>query len=145
MPRSRGSYAAGSRRSRLSGFQSVLLLGRPPTGSALITEARQTLDPVFLIQPIRLWCRRNDGKRYPLASLLLIAVAALLSGRRDQLGIVRWGRRLTREALEAIGISRNRVPAPSVWCESFQGLDIAAPEGFSATGYAAISWLDMWR
>ena len=30
--------------------------------------------------------RRNEGKRYPLHSLLLIAVAALLSGRRDQLG-----------------------------------------------------------
>ncbi|HEY6432623.1 MAG TPA: transposase family protein, partial [Acetobacteraceae bacterium] len=70
--------------------------------------------------------RRKAGQRYPLAGLLLIAVAALLSGRRDRLGIVRWGRRLTREALEAIGISRNRVPAPSVWCELFQGLDIAA-------------------
>ena len=72
--------------------------------------------------------RRDAGKRYPLASLLLIAVAALLSGRRDQLGIVRWGRRLSQDALEAIGISRNRVPAPSVWCELFQGLDIAALE-----------------
>jgi hypothetical protein len=72
--------------------------------------------------------RRAAGKRYPLASLLLIAIAALLSGRRDQLGIVRWGRRLGGEALEAIGISRNRVPAPSVWCELFQGLDIGALE-----------------
>ena len=35
--------------------------------------------------------RRDAGKRYPLASLLLIAVAAMLSGRRDQLGIVRCG------------------------------------------------------
>jgi hypothetical protein len=35
--------------------------------------------------------RRAEGKRYPLASLLLIAVAAMLAGRRDQLGIVRWG------------------------------------------------------
>jgi hypothetical protein len=72
--------------------------------------------------------RRNAGKRYPLASLLLIAVAALLSGRRDQLGIVRWGRRLSPEALKAIGINRNRVPAPSVWCALFQGLDIGALE-----------------
>jgi len=63
--------------------------------------------------------RRAEAKRYPLASLLLIAVAAFLSGRRDQLGIVRWGRRLTREALASIGISRARVPAPSVWCELF--------------------------
>ncbi len=72
--------------------------------------------------------RRSAGKRYPLASLLLISVAALLSGWRDQLGIVRWGRRLSQEALQAIGISRNRVPTPSAWCELFQGLDIGALE-----------------
>ena len=66
--------------------------------------------------------RRAEGKRYPLASLLLIAVAALLSGRRDQLGIVRWGRRPTAEALAGIGIGRARVPAPSVWCGLFKGL-----------------------
>ena len=53
--------------------------------------------------------RRAEGKRYPLASLLLIAIAAILAGRRDQLSIVRWGRRLTRETLMAIGISRERV------------------------------------
>jgi hypothetical protein len=50
--------------------------------------------------------RRAVGKRYPLASLLLIAVAALLSGRRDQLGIVRWGRKLTADAA---GEHRDRV------------------------------------
>jgi hypothetical protein len=72
--------------------------------------------------------RRAEGKRYSLASLLLIAVAALLSGRRDQLGIVRWGRKLTAEALANIGISRARVPAPSVWCELFKGLDVDALE-----------------
>lgn len=72
--------------------------------------------------------RRAEGKRYPLASLLLIGIAALLSGRRDQLGIVRWGRRLSRETLYAIGIGRGRVPAPSVWCELFKGLDIVAFE-----------------
>jgi len=64
--------------------------------------------------------RRAEGKRYPLASLLLIAIAAMLAGRRDQLGIVRWGRRLNHETLLAIGIDRDRVPAPSVWCELFQ-------------------------
>lgn len=72
--------------------------------------------------------RRAEGKRYPLASLLLIAIAAMLSGRRDQLGIVRWGRRLNHETLIAIGISRKRVPAPSVWCELFQELDVTALE-----------------
>ncbi|MDE2467320.1 MAG: ISAs1 family transposase [Bradyrhizobium sp.] len=52
----------------------------------------------------------------------------MLAGRRDQLGIVRWGRRLTGETLTAIGISRERVPAPSVWCELFQALDVTALE-----------------
>jgi hypothetical protein len=72
--------------------------------------------------------RRAEGKRYPLASLLLIAGAAMLSGRRDQLGIVRWGRRLSRDTLASIGIRRARVPAPSVWCEMFKALDVAALE-----------------
>ena len=70
--------------------------------------------------------RRAEGKRYPLAGLLMIAIAAFLSGRRDQLGIVRWGRKLKPEALETLGIRRGRVPAPSVWCEMFKGLDVEA-------------------
>lgn len=72
--------------------------------------------------------RRREGRRYPLAGLLLIAVAALLAGRRDQLGIVRWGRQLNAQALANLGITRGRVPAPSVWCELFQGLDVASLE-----------------
>lgn len=72
--------------------------------------------------------RRAEGKRYPLASLLLIAIAAMLAGRRDQLGIVRWGRRLKHETLKAIGIGRDRVPAPSVWCALFQALDVTVLE-----------------
>jgi hypothetical protein len=72
--------------------------------------------------------RRREGKRYPLASLLLIAVAAFLAGRQDQLGIVRWGKRLSQETLASIGISRGRIPAPSVWCELFQELDVTSLE-----------------
>ena len=72
--------------------------------------------------------RRGEGKRYPLAGLLLIAVAALLSGRRGQLGIIRWGRQLSPQALASLGITRGRVPALSVWCELFQGLDVASLE-----------------
>ena len=72
--------------------------------------------------------RRAEGKRYPLAGLLVIALAAMLAGRPDQLGIVRWGRKLTPAALRAVGITRDRVPAPSVWCELFRNLDVAALE-----------------
>lgn len=72
--------------------------------------------------------RRAEGRRYPLVSLLFIALTAMLAGRRDQLGVVRWGRRLSSETLRTIGIDRGRVPAPSVWCELFQNLDEAALE-----------------
>ena len=72
--------------------------------------------------------RRAEGKRYPWASLLLIAMAAMLAGRRDQLGIVRWGRRVSLETLSALGIGRCRVPAPSVWCEVVRDLPVVALE-----------------
>lgn len=91
--------------------------------------------------------RRPEGRRYPLVSLLFIAVTAMLAGQRDQLGIIRWGRRLSRETLRAIGIGRGRVPAPSVWCELFQDIDVTALEralggwvtgGIPAQGHVAI-------
>src|SRR3954468_23497447 len=68
------------------------------------------------------------------------------AGRRDQLGIVRWGRGLSVSALASLGLTRGRVPAPSVWCELFQGLDVASLEaalgawvrGGGAPGHIAI-------
>src|SRR3954463_9729371 len=69
-----------------------------------------------------------------------------LAGRSDQLGIVRWGRKLSREALAELGILRGRVPAPSVWSELFRALDVGALErllgawvkGAGAAGHVAI-------
>jgi hypothetical protein len=52
----------------------------------------------------------------------------LMMGSTSQLGIVRWGRKLSGEALAVLGITRGRVPAPSVWCELFQGLDVVSLE-----------------
>src|SRR3954462_103878 len=90
--------------------------------------------------------RRAEGKRYTLAGLLMIALAAMLAGRSDQLGIVRWGRKLSREALAELGMLRGRVPAPSVWSELFRALDVGALErllgawvkGAGAAGHVAI-------
>ena len=72
--------------------------------------------------------RRCAGRRYPLRGLLLIAVAALLTGRRDQLGIVRWARQLRPEVLANLGVSRQCVPARLVWSELFKELDVASLE-----------------
>jgi hypothetical protein len=80
--------------------------------------------------------RRAKGRRYKLASVLLIAIGAMLAGRRDQPGIVRRGRKLPHEALAAIGISRPRVPTPSVWCALFRDLDIIVSEGPWGNGRA---------
>ena len=91
--------------------------------------------------------RRPEGRRYPLVSLLFIAVTAMPAGQRDRLGIIRRGRRLSGETLGAIGIGRGRVPALSVWCELFQDMDVIALEralggwvtgGTPATGHIAI-------
>ena len=87
-------------------------------------------------QPVSLWDafqgvpghRDRSGRRYPLAGLLVIAVAALLSGRQGQIGIKRWGEKLSPEALASLGITRGRVPTPSVWCEFFKKLDVEALE-----------------
>jgi hypothetical protein len=96
----------------------------------MMVETADTLGAVSLWEALRTVPdhRRAEGKRYPLPSLLLIAVAAMLTGRRDQLGIVRWGRRLSPQTLAALGIGRPRVPAPSVWCELFRDLDVVALE-----------------
>src|SRR4051794_41306502 len=39
--------------------------------------------------------RRAEGKRYPLAGLLMIALAAVLARRADALGVLRVGRQLS--------------------------------------------------
>ena len=53
---------------------------------------------------------------------------------------------MSPQALASVGITRGRVPAPSVWCELFQGLDVASLEaalggwvmGGRAPGHIAI-------
>ena len=66
---------------------------------------------------------RAESKRYPLgqSSADRDRRDAGRPRRRDQPVILRWRRRLDRETLTAIGISRGRVPAPSVWCETAPG------------------------
>ncbi len=103
--------------------------------------------------------RRAAGKRYPLASLLLIAVAAMLAamlaGRRDQLGIVRWGRRLTpaadagelaqhrhhpRSGARALGVVR-RVPGAGCGCIGTS----PGPLGPGRAGGGGRSCRDRWQ
>jgi hypothetical protein len=72
--------------------------------------------------------REASGRRYPLAAILAIAVAAMLAGRTSLAAIARWGRRLDREALRALGIKRPRAPCHSTYHYVFRDLDVDALE-----------------
>jgi hypothetical protein len=68
--------------------------------------------------------RTKKGRRFPLATILVIALAAMLSGANDLLAIARWGRRLSPKALQAIGADKKRRKAPchATYHYVFQGL-----------------------
>ena len=56
--------------------------------------------------------RTKKGRRFELATILIIALAAMLSGANDLLAIARWGRRLSPQGLWALGASKKRRKAP---------------------------------
>jgi DDE_Tnp_1-associated len=56
--------------------------------------------------------RTKKGRRFPLAAIVTIALAAMLSGANDLMAIARWGRRLSPTALQALGVPEKRKRAP---------------------------------
>lgn len=52
--------------------------------------------------------RTKKGRRFPLAAILAISIAAMLSGANDLMAIFRWGRRL--RAFPALIESRKGIP-----------------------------------
>ena len=49
--------------------------------------------------------RGAKGRRYSLRSVLVLTLAAMLSGANDLRAVYRWGRRLPEDALSALGLS----------------------------------------
>jgi hypothetical protein len=68
--------------------------------------------------------RTKKGRRYPLASIVGISIAAVLCGADDLRAIFRWGRRLSPAALEAFGIARGCAPCHATYHYFFR--DFAA-------------------
>jgi len=66
--------------------------------------------------------RSKYGRRYPLPALLLIALAAMLCGRKNQASIARWAGYLQPHELAALGIRCRRAPCRATWCMFFQSL-----------------------
>ncbi len=56
--------------------------------------------------------RTKKRRRFPLPTILLIALAAMLSGANDLRAIYRWGRRLSPKALQALSSDKKRKKAP---------------------------------
>lgn len=54
--------------------------------------------------------RRAAGRRFSLASILSLLIAGILCGKLSIRAIARWGKRLSREQLELIGITRGVSP-----------------------------------
>ena len=68
--------------------------------------------------------RTRKGRRFSLATILTISLAAMLSGADDLMAIYRWGRRLSPAALQALGADkkRRRAPCHATWHYVFQAL-----------------------
>jgi hypothetical protein len=66
--------------------------------------------------------RTRKGRRYSLASIVGISLAAMLSGANDLRAIFRWGRRLTPKGLEAFGITRRRAPCHATYHYVFRSI-----------------------
>ncbi|HEY1384847.1 MAG TPA: ISAs1 family transposase [Dongiaceae bacterium] len=83
--------------------------------------------------------RGRKGRQYKLASLLGIAIAAMLAGANDLRAIFRWGRRLKPEALRLLGIDDGMAPCHATFHYFFKSLDadaLAAALGKFALGEA---------
>lgn len=79
--------------------------------------------------------RTRKGRRFPLPVILLIALAAMLSGANDLRAVYRWGRRLSPKTLQALGCDpkRRRAPCHATYHYVFQAL--AADDLVRALGY----------
>lgn len=88
--------------------------------------------------------RGAKGRQYPLRSVLVLALAAMLSGANDLRAIFRWGRRLPPETLYLLGL--DRAPCHATYHYFFKAFNVAAAEtvlgewarGGSAPGHVAI-------
>jgi len=70
--------------------------------------------------------RGAKGRQYPLRSVLVLALSAMLAGANDLRAIFRWGRRLPAEALFMLGLER--APCHAMYHYFFKALDVVAAE-----------------
>src|SRR3954452_3487713 len=69
--------------------------------------------------------RTLKGRRYSLAAIVGISLAAMLSGANDLRAIFRWGRRLTPKGLAAVGVGHGRAPCHATYHYVFRSIAAA--------------------
>lgn len=67
--------------------------------------------------------RRPHGRRFPLAAILTLAVAALLSNHLSVLAIAQWGKRQSPAVLAALGFPAGVTPHQTTLQRLFRKLD----------------------
>lgn len=78
--------------------------------------------------------RRGASVVYPLASLLALAITAMLANQRSVLAIAEWAARQSAAVLEPLGLQPGQTPCQSTLQRLFARLDSAAVSGaLSAT------------
>ena len=68
--------------------------------------------------------RDTSGRRFELRSVLGITIAAILAGRDNLAAIARFGRKLTRKALNAFEVEREEAPCHATYHNVFKGLNV---------------------
>jgi hypothetical protein len=84
---------------------------------SLLEALRRVPDPRF-----------RRGRRYELASVLALAVCAMVCGARSLYAIAQWGREHREAVCEALGIARLTTPDSATLHRIFRRLDVTAFE-----------------
>lgn len=80
--------------------------------------------------------RRCQGRRFPLAAILSLAVVAILCNHLSVLAIAQWGKRQSRAVLVALGFPEGATPHQSTLQRLFRRLD-PLPLAVALTAYFA--------
>src|SRR5258707_15694270 len=88
-------------------------------------EIGQSLLEAFTRVPDR---RSVHGRRHPLAAILALSTAAMLSGARSLYAIAQWGRAQPPEVVHPLGFTRARTPAVATLHYTLKALNIEAFE-----------------
>src|SRR5437899_12953279 len=75
--------------------------------------------------------RRKQGQRFTLTSLLLLALAAMLSNHVSELAIAQWGAGQSDEVKKALGFEKGRTPHQTTIQRLYRRLNIEEVEAAS--------------